>query len=886
MLKTGRGNVLDSNKQNRDQKEEHSLKEKKKPGISQCMIVKNEEENIRQALSWGKGIVAEQIVVDTGSTDRTVELAEQMGAKVYHFAWIDDFAAAKNYAIDQASCEWIAFLDADEYFTPEDAAKLPGYLKALGNTDWEGILTGWIHLNNEGKVMAAQSQIRIFRNLPGIRYQRRIHEYLRVNGERSVKMADGVAELSIYHTGYGKKEGRKKSGSGRNFRLLQAELQEHPQDYELWGLIGNEYLSADDLGEAEKCYRKSIALMPEWTKGVYDMTTSGTWLRLLELLTVLPETAETELLVLYSQAVECWPEEADYDYFMGKYYVAHDAYPKAQQHLSRALGLLEKYGNAAKSAFVSGNVLKTYELLAICCFNNGNLAECVQITTMMLQEDSYLMSTLVLLLSAFMRDPGTGGRGQAGAMDVAGFLGGNFYDFQQLKDRLFVLQAAQGAGYQELAVILRGTFTPEELAVVDRALDKSGEGQKENAGKKPERKKRAVLFYSAVESFNCFTDILDQELRKRGYEVFILDLNHPSAEDPHSYKNFMAYLSQGANLAICFDALGVREDLTPGIVDLWDQHQTVIVDILMDPPLRFHPALEHHPQNYILYCCDREHVEYVKQYFGQTVPRVYFMPHVGVQPGMNSLAGEKPYGERSYDILFCGTYYRPQDKLAEIEKICPRDSDAYHLYRKTFENLVKDSDLSIWKGFLLTVEQLGWEIPEPVLKQMLYGCDSLDWAIRMYQRERVISVLAESGLELHLLGRGWEKHPNAGLPNVHHIDDRIPYGETLKYMADARINLNVMPGFKQGTHDRIFNTLLQRSVPLTDSSGWIGENFTDGVDIALYDLKHLKELPSIARRLLSDQELAERIIENGYRKAAEGFTWGHCVDWILEAVTL
>ena len=53
--------------------------------ISQCMIVKNEEKNIEKALSWGKGVVSEQIVVDTGSTDRTVELAEKMGAKVYHF---------------------------------------------------------------------------------------------------------------------------------------------------------------------------------------------------------------------------------------------------------------------------------------------------------------------------------------------------------------------------------------------------------------------------------------------------------------------------------------------------------------------------------------------------------------------------------------------------------------------------------------------------------------------------------------------------------------------------------------------------------------------------------------------------------------------------------
>ena len=71
--------------------------------LSQCMIVKNEETNIERALSWGKDIVYEQIVVDTGSTDRTVELARAMGAKVYDFEWIDDFAAAKNYAISKAS---------------------------------------------------------------------------------------------------------------------------------------------------------------------------------------------------------------------------------------------------------------------------------------------------------------------------------------------------------------------------------------------------------------------------------------------------------------------------------------------------------------------------------------------------------------------------------------------------------------------------------------------------------------------------------------------------------------------------------------------------------------------------------------------------------------
>ena len=72
--------------------------------ISQCMIVKNEEKNIERALSWGREIVCEQIVVDTGSTDRTVELASAMVKEggIYHIPWQDDFAAAKNYAISKA----------------------------------------------------------------------------------------------------------------------------------------------------------------------------------------------------------------------------------------------------------------------------------------------------------------------------------------------------------------------------------------------------------------------------------------------------------------------------------------------------------------------------------------------------------------------------------------------------------------------------------------------------------------------------------------------------------------------------------------------------------------------------------------------------------------
>ena len=148
--------------------------------ISQCMIVKNEEQDIRRALSWGKGIVSEQIVVDTGSTDNTVQIAEEMGAKVFHFEWCDDFSAAKNYAIEQASGDWIAFLDADEYFSEQDARQIPGLLKKIENASLKSgrihlVRTALVDLNDDGEIFSVGQQDRIFRNMKGLRYKNRVH---------------------------------------------------------------------------------------------------------------------------------------------------------------------------------------------------------------------------------------------------------------------------------------------------------------------------------------------------------------------------------------------------------------------------------------------------------------------------------------------------------------------------------------------------------------------------------------------------------------------------------------------------------------------------------------------------------------------------------------
>ena len=86
------------------------------PKTSACVIVRNEEENLPRWLQCMANLADELVVVDTGSTDKTVEMAKTAGARVFSFPWCNDFAAAKNYAIEKARGMWIFFLDADEYW--------------------------------------------------------------------------------------------------------------------------------------------------------------------------------------------------------------------------------------------------------------------------------------------------------------------------------------------------------------------------------------------------------------------------------------------------------------------------------------------------------------------------------------------------------------------------------------------------------------------------------------------------------------------------------------------------------------------------------------------------------------------------------------------------
>lgn len=431
--------------------------------ISQCMIVKNEERNIEKALSWGKDIMWEQIVVDTGSTDRTVEIAKNLGAKVFFFEWIDDFSAAKNYAIKMARGDWIAFLDADEYMNPEDSKKMKGMIKRLSKDTFDGISTGWQQLDNDGKIFSSGTQVRFFRNLPDIGYRRRIHEQLESFQKRKLRIGDMSQEISIFHTGYQGKSWEDKKKSGRNKKLILQELQDNSSDYEMMGYMGDEYFNENQMEEAEQWYRRAIMHMPPELAS-YDQRSAVTFTRLLLLLLEKDGASWETAREVYRQAVRLLPEEADFDYVVGRFFVYKEMHIEALEYLEKSLEKLNSYGCYNKALLLAANLLEVYGWLVRCCYSIGKLKNCVSYAITYLKYNKYGMDVLSYLLKTLLSD--SRNLEIYENQDVLEVLL-KIYDIKELKDRLFILKTAERAELCEFAgFVAERLFTSQEYKLL------------------------------------------------------------------------------------------------------------------------------------------------------------------------------------------------------------------------------------------------------------------------------------------------------------------------------------------------------------------------------------------------------------------------------------
>ncbi|WP_338707272.1 tetratricopeptide repeat-containing glycosyltransferase family 2 protein [Paenibacillus amylolyticus] len=216
--------------------------------ISLCMIVKNEEELLPHCLASVQGAVDEIIVVDTGSSDRSAEIAQQYGALVVGFEWCEDFAAARNAGLERASGDWILFLDADEALDRAAREQIRSWTLVSG---CDGLFLNIHNYTGTGQQgVTVNPVLRLFRNAPEHRFEGRIHEQIAAAiCRRNPEAAFHVTDMVIHHYGYQTAIVERKDKVNRNVRLLQQAVEEEPdQPFHHYNL-GVEYLR---VGEAER----------------------------------------------------------------------------------------------------------------------------------------------------------------------------------------------------------------------------------------------------------------------------------------------------------------------------------------------------------------------------------------------------------------------------------------------------------------------------------------------------------------------------------------------------------------------------------------------------------------------------------------------------------
>ena len=218
--------------------------------LSLCMIVRDEEANLGACLESVAGAVDEIVVSDTGSVDRTRDIARAHGAVVVERAWTDDFAAARNHAIDHATKDWVLILDADETV---DIASRPRLREVITTTRAAALAVRVRNLLPPGEVALFNefTQTRLFERKPAHRYAGKVHEQI------TAPILDaggtiGEGDVLVLHHGYQSTTAQGRDRGARNLALLLKQNAETPGDPFILYNLGATYKNMGNHAEARR----------------------------------------------------------------------------------------------------------------------------------------------------------------------------------------------------------------------------------------------------------------------------------------------------------------------------------------------------------------------------------------------------------------------------------------------------------------------------------------------------------------------------------------------------------------------------------------------------------------------------------------------------------
>ena len=228
--------------------------------ISLAMIVRDSQATLDKCLQSAKDLVDEIIIVDTGSVDNTINIAKKYTDKIFHFKWIDDFSAARNYSFEQCTCDWILWLDADDELTSEDVRQI----KAIDFSNKDIIICDYEYARDEyGNSASIVPRERIVKRSLGIRWEEEIHEYLPIHYQTHIPHI-----LTPHHN-------KQHGTSERNLAILERVVAKNPDKARNLYYLGKEYLDFGRLDDALKYLglfvEKPDAFWEDVYQAYYDM---------------------------------------------------------------------------------------------------------------------------------------------------------------------------------------------------------------------------------------------------------------------------------------------------------------------------------------------------------------------------------------------------------------------------------------------------------------------------------------------------------------------------------------------------------------------------------------------------------------------------------------
>lgn len=394
--------------------------------ISLCLIVKNEADNIKQCLENLIHVVQQIIIVDTGSTDNTVELAQSYGAEIYNYEWNDDFSAAKNFALDYANGDWIIFLDADEYFSNETVANIPKLIQLYGSS-CDGFLTQManIDVDRNNMILDEFFTTRIFRNDKNMRYVGRIHEQINnLSGRKNAWYKIEPNKIKLYHTGYSTHVIQQKCA--RNLKLLQEEFNENQENIDLYRYFADVYYGLGKYDQAIEFAQKDI------DTGRKEMSYASRSYRVLLNSLRIQKKDFSIIEKALQKAMRDFPELPDFYAEYGLLLFTNNSYDQALLGIEKAILLFENYQGIETSS-LGVNINYVYDVLGRIYEYKHQYKAAIDLYQKILKKDKYNQSVFERLYRLIYKED---------SVYCIAFLN-SLYDKQNEEDLTFLIQKMQ-----------------------------------------------------------------------------------------------------------------------------------------------------------------------------------------------------------------------------------------------------------------------------------------------------------------------------------------------------------------------------------------------------------------------------------------------------------